>query len=125
MARTIKELEAQTDARFNELQETLNHVASAVKLLADAALAADQAKQPQVKESKPKKADKPWLEACPDYATDAQRAEYDKLAKRAAEQRDAVMTALGTKSVKAFIPVPKRDQTRMPHTIQWSAMYSK
>ena len=73
----------------------------------------------------PKKQDKPWLEPCPDYATPAQRAEYDKLAKRAAEQRDAVMATLGTKSVKAFIPVPKRDQARMPHTIQWTATYSK
>ena len=80
---------------------------------------------PEKKAQATPKKEKPWLEPCPDYATAAQRVEYDKLAERARQQRDGVMAALGTKSVKAFIPVPKRDQARMPHTIQWSATYSK
>lgn len=67
---------------------------------------------------------KPWLAACPDYATAAQRVEYDKLAERAKAQRDDVVKLLGTESVSCFIPVAK-EQARMPHSIKWTATYSK
>lgn len=117
MARTIKELEAQTEARFTELDAKLGQIIA----LMQGSAQGDQAKKAQ---ATPKK-EKPWLEPCPEYATSAQRAEYEKLAERAKGQREAMIAALGTQSVKAFIPVPKRDQARMPHTIQWSATYSK
>jgi len=105
-----------------ELEQRVNSMDSKLEQIIALMQGNNQAQKP--KESKPKKADE-WLEPCPAYATDAQKVEYDKLAKRAAEQRDAVMAALGTKSLKCFIPVPKRDQTRMPHSIQWKATYSK
>lgn len=77
------------------------------------------------KKSTDKKQERDWLTPFPaDYGTAAQRVEYDKLAERARNQYKDVCKALGTDSVTAFIPVPK-EQGRMPHTIKWSAKYSK
>ena len=108
---------AQLEERFNIMQADMAKLVQAVSTMAAQTV---QAPQPEKKVEKPKK---PWLAACPDYATPAQKLEYDKLAKRAAEQRDAVKAALGTEAVSAFIPVPKT-AGRMPHTIKWSATYN-
>ena len=118
---TVAQLNAQTDERFAQVNSTLDKLTSMVSILAEAALAADQAKQPK-KPEQPK--DDEWLKPCPDYATAAQRVEYDKLAEKAKKQRPELMKSLGTKSIKAFIPVPKKDTTRMPHTIRWDVTYS-
>lgn len=76
------------------------------------------------KANKKQKPVKPWLATCPDYATDAQRVEYDKLANRARKQHDDAVKLFGTESVSCFIPVAK-EQGRMPHSIKWTATYSK
>ena len=116
MARTtVKELEA----RINEMNEQQSKLAESMDRMLQMMMASTQ-----VGQAKPAKEPKPWLQDCPDYATPAQRTEYDKLAKRAASQRKAVMEALGTETVTAFIPVPKTAD-RMPHTVKWSAIYSK
>lgn len=118
---TVAQLNAQTDERFAQVNETLATLTSMVKTLTEAALAADQTKQAK-KPEQPK--DDEWLKPFPEYGTPAQKVEYDKLAKRAAGQRKAMEEALGTKSIKCFIPVP-REQARMPHSIRWTATYAK
>lgn len=108
---TVAKLQAQTDERFERLEGMI------AQLL--------QAQQGDTQDKTPKAPkERPFVKPCPDYATPAQRAEYDKLAARALEQKDAVMAALGTKTVSVFIAVP-RDQGKMPHSIQWKATYSK
>ena len=106
---TVAKLQEQTDARFERLEGMIAQLLNAQGDKGD-------------KGDKPK--ERPFVKPCPDYATDAQRKEYDKLAARALEQKDAVMAALGTKTVSVFIAVP-RDQGKMPHSIQWKATYSK
>lgn len=70
------------------------------------------------------KPEKTLLDECPEYATAAQREQYMKTAKRAMELLPAVTKACGTKSVKAFVPVSKRYQNRLPHTIEFKATYT-
>ena len=65
------------------------------------------------------------VKPCPDYATAAQRAEYEKLAKRAKQLYKEVCRAAGTEAVSVFIPVSKDNVSRMPHTITFKATYSK
>ena len=117
LAEETRQAQAAMDARLDTLT-TLVH--TIVKAVSD-----EQREKEAKKAEKPAKQEKPWISDCPDYATAAQRVEYEKLAKRAAEQRQAVMDALGTKSVKCFIPVSPDNPSRMPHTVRWTASYSK
>ena len=71
------------------------------------------------------KPEKPIVGACPDYATAAQRVEYEKLAKRALEILPDVKKAAKTESVSVFIPVAKDKPEAMPHSIRFTAKYSK
>ena len=69
----------QLDARIDEVAASMNQVANVVAQLALVI------QEQQAKPAKQDKPAKPWLGECPDYATDAQRVEYDKLAKIARE----------------------------------------
>ena len=118
---TTKQTIKSTNERIDELVAGMEKLTSIVDKLATAQLnAAAPAKQETPKPPK----QKPFIAPCPDYATAAQRIEYDKLAKRANELRKDVAKVMGTDSVRAFIPV-SREQAKMPHTIQWTASYSK
>ena len=87
-------------------------------------LATQDTKQ-AAKPAKPAKPARPWWGEFPtDYGTAAQRVEWEKLVERAKKQREDVAKALGTDSVKCFIPVPKAAD-KMPHSIKWTASYSK
>jgi len=87
-------------------------------------LATQDTKQ-AAKPAKPAKPTRPWWGEFPtDYGTAAQRVEWEKLVERAKKQREDVAKALGTESVKCFIPVPKAAD-KMPHSIKWTASYSK
>jgi len=110
--------DAQLDARNAQLDAKLDKL---FELVAAAAQPKKAAAQPKKAAAQPKKS---WLKPCPDYATAAQRVEYDKLAERARGQLQAMKQALGTESVSCFIPVP-REANRMPHSIRWNATYSK
>lgn len=125
MARTtVAQLEAQVNAQVSAINANMDKMSAQLLAIAEA-LAAGQVKANKAdsKPKAPKAPKKSWLTDCPDYATAAQRVEYDKLAKRAKSQLDAMKAALGTESVSCFIPVPK-DQNRMPHSIRWNATYS-
>ena len=113
MARTtVKDLEE----RVNSIDLTLGQLTQMMTQVVEATMAK------QAKASKPAKQDKPWVAECPEYATAAQRIEYDKLVAKAKEQREAIMAATGSKAVTAFIPVSKT-QDRMPHSIKWNVTY--
>jgi len=113
MARTTV---AQLETLIATQQEQLDKLTAAIMTMA--------AQQQQPKQQPKQKQQKPWLSECPDYATAAQRVEFEKLAKRAKQQREAIVRELGTESVSCFIPVAKQ-QDRMPHSIRWTATYSK
>ena len=112
MARTTV---AELETRINGMEANLDKLVNLVSALAA---------QPVKQTAKPEPKAKPFVAECPDYATAAQRIEYDKLAERARKQRKAMVEAMGTESVSAFIPVPKTAD-RMPHSIKWTATYSK
>ena len=119
MARsTVATLEARMDARDAQLDARNAQLDAKLDKLFELVAAAAQ---PKKAAAQPKKS---WLKPCPDYATAAQRVEYDKLAERARGQLQAMKQALGTESVSCFIPVP-REANRMPHSIRWNATYSK
>ena len=105
---------ADVDTKVNNLDAKLDQLISVVTTIVQ---------QQQAKPAKQAE-EKPLIAPCPDYATPEQRIEYDKLAKRALKQRDAVAAAMGTESVRAFIPVSKT-QSAMPHSIKWTGYYSK
>lgn len=108
---------ATTNARIDGIEAKLDQLIAVMQ--------GNQGNQPkQAKKPEQPKEDE-WLKPFPPYGTPAQRVEYDKLAERAKSQLKSVQEALGTKSIKCFIPVPKDDVTRMPHTIRWTASYSK
>ena len=71
----------------------------------------------------PKQDKKPLVSPCPDYATPAQRVEYEKMAEKAAKMYDDACKFFGTKAVRPFVPVPKQAD-RMPHSIRWTVTYN-
>jgi len=113
---------AQLTEKLAEQADRIDTLTTLVHTVVEAV--AKQQQQPAAAAAKPAKQAKPWIQPCPDYASPAQRAEYDKLADRAAKQRKTVCEALGTESVSCFIPVAE-DKRRMPHTVRWTARYSK
>ena len=118
MARTtVKDLEA----RITTQDEKLDKLMEMVTKMATQGNQGKKDLQP-VPDKPKRKID--WLADFPDYGTAAQKVEYDKLAKRAVDQRDKIAAAMGVEYVSCFIPVSKK-QDVMPHSIKWAARYSK
>ena len=115
---TAKPTVASTNARIDGIEAKLDQLI--------AVMSANQGNQGnQVKKPEQAKQDEDWLKAFPeDYGTPAQRVEWEKLADKARKQRPELMKSLGTKAIKCFIPVPKKDTSRMPHTIRWDVTYN-
>ena len=101
-----------------QMQELLDQQAAQIEKLM--ALANANAKTSKPKDDRPD-----WISKPADYATAEQLAAYNKLVAKAIKTRDAIAKAAGTESVKAFIPISKKSQAAMPHTISWSVSYSK
>lgn len=106
-----------------DMENKLNEQTSNIDKLAQIVTAVVTAQQTTAKTAKPAAPAKPWLSPCAEYATAAQKVEYDKLATKAKAQLSAAKKLFGTESVTCFIPIPKTAD-RMPHSLRWSATYS-
>lgn len=113
LAKMVKEMEA----KMSEQSANIDKLAQIVTAVVTA-------QQTTAKTAKPAAPAKPWLSPCAEYATPAQKVEYDKLASKAKAQLSAAKKLFGTESVTCFIPIPKTAD-RMPHSLRWSATYAK